>query len=82
MEYKTMYTADENGFRATGDHLPQALVPAVEARTADAAATAYIFKYDAEGSQHYQMGEPGVAVQGSYMWVLPIFNSWTTICRK
>ena len=65
MEYKTMYEADENGYRARGDHLPVATAKA-ESRSDDA----YIFNYEAPGShQHYQMGQPGVAVQGSFMYV-------------
>lgn len=63
MEYKTMYEADENGYRARGDHLPVAAK--AEGRSDDA----YIFNYEAPGShQHYQMGQPGVAVQGSFMY--------------
>jgi len=67
MEYKTMYEADENGYRARGDHLPVATAKA-ESRSDDA----YIFNYEAPGShQHYQMGQPGVAVQGSFMYYDP-----------
>jgi len=68
MEYKTMYEADEKGFRATGDHLPVAAVlPAV--RSLDTAPEGYVFKYEAPGSHsHYMMGEPGKSVQGSFTY--------------
>lgn len=69
MEYKTMYEADEKGFRATGDHLPVAAVlPAV--RSLDTAPEGYVFKYEAPGSHsHYMMGEPGKSVQGSFTYI-------------
>lgn len=67
-----MYEADENGYRATGDHLPVASVAAV--RSLDAA-PGYVFKYDAPGSHsHYMMGEPGKSVQGSFTYVLQFYD--------
>lgn len=64
-----MYEADHNGFRVRGDHLPSSSLPDPEGRS-PGSAPAYIFKYDnagPNGHSHYLMGEPGKAVQGSYM---------------
>ena len=85
-EYKTMYEADENGYRAKGDHLP--VIPAVVGATVTVRGDAgtvipavvgvrsldvtpgYVFNYEAPGSHsHYQMGQPGKAVQGSFTFV-------------
>lgn len=69
MEYKTIYEADDKGYRATGDHLPVAAVlPAV--RSLDSAPEGYVFRYEAPGSHsHYMMGQPGKSVQGSFTYV-------------
>lgn len=67
MEYKTMYEADEKGFRARGDHLPDSSAPVAGFRSVDGNPS-YVFNYDAPGSHsHYQTGEPGKAVKGSFM---------------
>ena len=63
-----MYEADDKGFRVRGDHLPSSTLPDPKARSGEA--PSYIFNYDAAGSHsHYQMGEAGKAVQGSFMFV-------------
>ena len=67
-EYKTMYEADENGYRAKGDHLP--VIPAVVGVRSLDVTPGYVFNYEAPGSHsHYQMGQPGKAVQGSFTFV-------------
>jgi len=63
MEYKTTYEADDKGFRATGDHIPDS--PSSGQARANGAPK-YVFNYKSDEQSHYQMGEPGKAVEGSY----------------
>lgn len=67
MEYSTEYEADEKGFRARGDHLPiSAQLAHFRSADSDSGLT-YVFNYNTKEQSHYQMGEPGKAVEGSYM---------------
>lgn len=67
MEYRTSYEADEKGYRATGDHLPVSSPVAAATRSGESG-SAYVFNYNLPGHSHYQMGEPGKAVRGSFMF--------------